>query len=75
MINAFIPLDSTVEKLIELVDDTNRGYVTYVRASMATGKTTLAKHLAREYSDKFVLVPHVHQGNGHREVYSRRLWL
>jgi hypothetical protein len=39
-----------------LVDDTNRGAAVFIRAGVATGKSTLAVHLASKHSDRYILV-------------------
>jgi len=56
--NVFIPLESTAQTLIKLVDvdKSSFGHTTFVRAPVAAGKTTLAKYLATRHSDRFPMV-------------------
>ena len=53
--NVFIPLEKTVVKLRKIVLDKQDGSVTFIRAPVATGKTTLAKYLATSRSKEFVM--------------------
>lgn len=55
--NVFIPLSDTADKIIKLLD-LEEGTPTFIRAPVASGKTTMARFLAcnPRYSDKFVMV-------------------
>ena len=51
--DVFIPLDKTVQKLEDLLEEER---VVFIRAGVATGKSTLARHLARTQSSKYLQV-------------------
>ena len=51
--DVFIPLDKTIQKLDELLEEKR---VVFIRAGVATGKSTLAEHLARTQSSKYLQV-------------------
>ena len=51
--DVFIPLDKTIPKLDELLEEKR---VVFIRAGVATGKSTLAEHLARTQSSKYLQV-------------------
>ena len=51
--DVFIPLDKTVQKLEDLLEEER---VVFIRAGVASGKSTLAEHLARTQSSKYLLV-------------------
>ena len=51
--DVFIPLDKTIQKLEELLKEER---VVFIRAGVASGKSTLAKHLARTQSSKYLQV-------------------
>ena len=51
--DVFIPLDKTIQKLEELLEEER---VVFIRAGVATGKSTLARHLARTQSSKYLQV-------------------
>ena len=50
--DVFIPLDKTIQKLDELLEEKR---VVFIRAGVASGKSTLAEHLARTQSSKLIL--------------------
>ena len=52
--NVFIPLDATAKEIQKLVFEGEQ--ITFVRAPVAAGKTTLANYLATTFPEKFVLV-------------------
>jgi len=52
--HVFISLDATAEKLRKLVFGAEQ--ITFVRAPVAAGKTTLAHFLAKTFPDEFVMV-------------------
>ena len=51
--DVFIPLDKTIQKLEELLKEER---VVFIRAGVASGKSTLAEHLARTQSSKYLQV-------------------
>ena len=51
--DVFIPLDKTIQKLEELLEEER---VVFIRAGVASGKSTLAEHLARTQSSKYLQV-------------------
>ena len=51
--DVFIPLDKTIQKLEELLEEER---VVFIRAGVASGKSTLAEHLARTQSSKYIQV-------------------
>ena len=51
--DVFIPLDKTIQKLEELLEEER---VVFIRAGVATGKSTLAGHLGRTQSSKYLQV-------------------
>ena len=51
--DVFIPLDKTIQKLEDLLQSRR---VVFIRAGVATGKSTLARHLARTQSSKYLQV-------------------
>ena len=51
--DVFIPLDKTIQKLDELLEEKR---VVFIRAGVASGKSTLAEHLARTQSSKYLQV-------------------
>ena len=51
--DVFIPLDKTIQKLEELLEEER---VVFIRAGVATGKSTLAEHLGRTQSSKYLQV-------------------
>ena len=51
--DVFIPLNQTIQKLEELLKEER---VVFIRAGVATGKSTLARHLARTQSSKYLQV-------------------
>ena len=51
--DVFIPLDKTIQKLEDLLQSRR---VVFIRAGVATGKSTLAEHLARTQSSKYLQV-------------------
>ena len=51
--DVFIPLNQTIQKLEELLEEER---VVFVRAGVASGKSTLAEHLARKQSSKYLQV-------------------
>ena len=51
--DVFIPLDTTIQKLEELLEEER---VVFIRAGVASGKSTLAEHLARTQSSKYLQV-------------------
>ena len=51
--DVFIPLDKTVQKLEDLLEEER---VVFIRAGVASGKSTLARHLARTQSSKYLQV-------------------
>ena len=51
--DVFIPLDKTVQKLEDLLEEER---VVFIRAGVASGKSTLAEHLARTQSSKYLQV-------------------
>ena len=53
--DVFIPLDSTVAELKKILK-LDKNAPTYIRAPVATGKTTLAIYLATKYKDEFTMV-------------------
>ena len=53
--NVFISLEATVERIKRLLEVRNKGSATFIRAAVATGKTTLAKYLAISHSDEFIM--------------------
>ena len=53
--HVFIPLDDTAQKLMKLVFE-EPGQITFVRAPVASGKSTLANFLAKSIPEKFALV-------------------
>ena len=54
--HVFISLDGYDAKVKTLFDKEG-GKVVFIRAGVATGKTTLAAHLARQFSNKYIMVP------------------
>ena len=48
--DVFIPLNQTIQKLEELLEEER---VVFIRAGVASGKSTLAEHLARKQSSKY----------------------
>ena len=51
--DVFIPLNQTIQKLEELLEEER---VVFIRAGVASGKSTLAEHLARKQSSKYLQV-------------------
>ena len=51
--DVFIPLDKTIQKLDEMLKEER---VVFIRAGVASGKSTLAEHLARTQSSKYLKV-------------------
>ena len=51
--DVFIPLDKTIQKLEDLLQSRR---VVFIRAGVATGKSTLAEHLVRTQSSKYLQV-------------------
>ena len=51
--DVFVPLEGTIQKLEDLLQSRR---VVFIRAGVATGKSTLAEHLARTQSSKYLLV-------------------
>ena len=51
--DVFIPLNQTIQKLEELLEEER---VVFIRAGVASGKSTLAEHLARTRSSKYLQV-------------------
>ena len=51
--DVFIPLDKTIQKLEELLEEER---VVFIRAGVATGKSTLARHLSTTQSSKYLQV-------------------
>ncbi|CAE7193949.1 unnamed protein product [Symbiodinium sp. CCMP2592] len=66
--HVFISLEGYAEKVSELFELGNS--VVFIRSGVATGKTTLAEHLARQFPSKFVLVPFT--GAGKQSVWTIR---
>jgi hypothetical protein len=54
--NVFISLSATADDLIRLLDDGDKESPVFIRASVATGKSTLANYLVDHFPD-FVKVP------------------
>jgi len=52
--DVFIPLESSVE-MIKSIVAIKKGHVTFIRAPVAAGKTTLAKYLATKHDADFVM--------------------
>ena len=67
--HVFISLDGYDTKVKTLFDQEG-GKVVFIRAGVATGKTTLAAHLARQFPKKYVMVPFT--GAGEESVWERR---
>ena len=65
--DVFIPLNQTIQKLEELLKEER---VVFIRAGVATGKSTLARHLARTQSSKYL---QVHPPNT-KKVLSEESW-
>ena len=53
-LHVFIPLDDTVQRIKALVALTHDGNATFIRAPVAAGKTTLARHLIVNYPNEFI---------------------
>lgn len=55
--NVFIPLSETADQILQLLD-LDEGTPTFIRAPVASGKTTVARFLASnpKYADKFAIV-------------------
>ena len=51
--DVFVPLEGTIQKLEDLLQSRR---VVFIRAGVATGKSTLAEHLARTQSSKYLQV-------------------
>ena len=51
--DVFIPLDKTIQKLEQLLEEER---VVFIRAGVASGKSTLAEHLVRTQSSKYLQV-------------------
>jgi hypothetical protein len=54
--DVFISLDTTVDGIHKLVEDTSCGAAVFIRAPVATGKSTLAVYLARKHPDLYIKV-------------------
>ena len=67
--HVFISLDGYDAKVKTLFDKEG-GKVVFIRAGVATGKTTLAAHLARQFPNKYIMVPFT--GAGKESVWKRR---
>lgn len=67
--HVFISLDGYDAKVKTLFDKEG-GKVVFIRAGVATGKTTLAAHLARQFPNKYIMVPFT--GAGEESVWERR---
>ena len=67
--HVFISLDGYDAKVKTLFDKEG-GKVVFIRAGVATGKTTLAAHLARQFPKQYVMVPFT--GAGEESVWKRR---
>jgi hypothetical protein len=52
----FISLNTTVDAIHKLVQQTNRGAALFIRAPVATGKSTLATYLASHHPDRYIKV-------------------
>ena len=65
--DVFIPLDKTVQKLEDLLEEER---VVFIRAGVASGKSTLAEHLARTQSSKYL---QVHPPKT-KKVFSEESW-
>ena len=59
--HVFISLDGYDAKVKTLFDKEG-GKVVFIRAGVATGKTTLAAHLARQFPNKYIMVPFTEAG-------------
>ncbi|CAE7374361.1 unnamed protein product [Symbiodinium sp. CCMP2592] len=66
--HVFISLQGSSERVGELFEGGHS--VVFIRSSVATSKTTLAEHLARQFPDKCVMVPFT--GAGEDSVWERR---
>ena len=51
--DVFVPLEETIQKLEELLEEER---VVFIRAGVATGKSTLARHLSTTQSSKYLQV-------------------
>ena len=58
--HVFISLQGSSEKVGKLFEGGHS--VVFIRSGVATGKTTLAEHLARQFPDKYVMVPSMDAG-------------
>mmetsp|Transcript_45765 Transcript_45765/g.111584 ORF Transcript_45765/g.111584 Transcript_45765/m.111584 type:complete len:603 (-) Transcript_45765:1699-3507(-) len=54
--DVFIPLSETVVKLNQLIEQAKKDKILFIRAPVASGKTTLARYLVTKHGDKFVQV-------------------
>ena len=59
--HVFISLDGYDAKVTALFNREG-GKVVFIRAGVATGKTTLAAHLARQFPNKYIMVPFTEAG-------------
>ena len=58
--HVFISLQGSSERVGKLFE--GRHSVVFIRGGVATGKTTLAEHLAGQFPDKYVMVPFTNAG-------------
>ena len=54
--DVFISLDNTVNELLSILAISNKGNATFIRAAVATGKSTLARYMVRRFPDRFVMI-------------------